>query len=72
MYGYNLRVTAAGTYRIRFNSTPTVTVHRVLTLETFDGNNAYLDIVVVRGGGGGGGKKGGGKPLSNRAPSRRL
>jgi len=61
VYGYNLRVTAAGKYRIRFNTTPTVIVTGVDAGE-FDVNNAYLDIVVGAGGGGGGGKKGGGKP----------
>jgi hypothetical protein len=55
VYGYNLRVSAAGTYRIRFYA-PSVTFTGV-DAGTFDDNNAYLDIVV--GGGGGGGKKGG-------------
>ena len=63
VYGYNLRVTAAGNYRIRFNSTPAVTFTGV-DAGTFDANNAYLDIVVGAGGGGGGGG-GGGKPRSN-------
>jgi hypothetical protein len=58
VYGYNLRVTAAGTYRIRFYA-PSVTFTGV-DAGTFDANNAYLDIVV--GGGGGGGGKKGGKP----------
>jgi hypothetical protein len=58
VYGYNLRVNAAGTYRIRFNA-PTVKFTGV-DAGSFDNNNAYLDIVV--GGGGGGGKKGGGRP----------
>lgn len=57
VYGYNLRVTAAGTYRIRFNA-PNVTFTGV-DAGSFDDNNAYLDIVVGGGGGGGGG---GGKP----------
>jgi hypothetical protein len=63
VYGYNLRVTAAGTYRIRFNA-PNVTITGV-DAGTFDPQNAYLDIVVGGGGGGGGGGKkggGGGKP----------
>jgi len=54
VYGYNLRVTAAGTYRIRFYA-PSVTFTGV-DAGTFDDNNAYLDI-VVGGGGGGGGKR---------------
>jgi hypothetical protein len=57
VYGYNLRVSAAGTYRIRFYA-PSVTFTGV-DAGTFDANNAYLDIVVGGGGGGGGGKKGG-------------
>lgn len=56
VYGYNLRVTAAGTYRIRFYA-PSVTITGV-DAGTFDDNNAYLDIVVGGGGGGGGGGKG--------------
>lgn len=61
VYGYNLRVTAAGTYRIRFNA-PSLTFTGV-DAGSFDTYNAYLDIVVGGGGGGGGGgKKGGGKP----------
>ena len=59
VYGYNLRVPAAGNYRIRFNTTPAVTITGV-DAGDFDASNAYLDIVV--GAGGGGGKKGGGKP----------
>jgi hypothetical protein len=58
VYGYNLRVTAAGTYQIRFYA-PSVTFTGV-DAGTIDANNAYLDIVV--GGGGGGGGKKGGKP----------
>ncbi|WP_139559269.1 hypothetical protein [Methylotetracoccus oryzae] len=58
VYGYNLRVTAAGTYQIRFHA-PNVTFTGTDALhELNDANNAYLDI-VVSGGGGGGGKKGG-------------
>lgn len=53
VYGYNLRVTAAGKYQIRFNSTPAVTLTGV-DAGTFDAHNAYLDIVVIAGGGGGG------------------
>lgn len=55
VYGYNLRVSAAGNYQIRFNTTPAVTFTGVDAGE-FDANNAYLDIVVVPGGGQGGGK----------------
>jgi hypothetical protein len=58
VYGYNLRVTAAGQYEIRFASTPAVTFTAV-DAGTFDANNAYLDIVV---GGGGGGRGGGNRP----------
>ncbi len=53
VYGYNLRVTAAGTYQIHFYA-PNVTFTGV-DAGTFDANNAYLDIVVGGGGGGGGG-----------------
>jgi len=53
VYGYNLRVAAAGTYRIRYYA-PSVTFTGV-DAGTFDDNNAYLDIVVGGGGGGGGG-----------------
>jgi hypothetical protein len=58
VYGYNLRVSAAGDYRIRFASTPAVTFTGT-DIGVFDDNNAYLDIVVTAkntGGGGGGGK----------------
>lgn len=58
VYGYNLRVSAAGTYRIHFVA-PNVTFTNT-DAGTFDDNNAYLDIVVGGGGGGGGGK--GNKP----------
>jgi hypothetical protein len=58
VYGYNLRVSAAGNYQIRFNTTPAVTFEGV-DAGTFDANNAYLDIVVTAKAGGGGGKKGG-------------
>lgn len=50
VYGYNLRVSAAGKYLIRFNSTPTVKFIGV-DAGTFDANNAYLEIVVNSGGG---------------------
>lgn len=59
VYGYNLRVTAAGTYQIRFASTPAVTFTGtdVANLAN-DANNAYLDIEVTAkaSGGGGGGR----------------
>jgi hypothetical protein len=57
VYGYNLRVTAAGKYQIRFNSTPAVTFTGV-DAGSFDANNAYLDITVTAKASGGG-KKGG-------------
>ena len=60
VYGYNLRVTAAGNYQIRFASTPAVTFMGT-DLGSFDANNAYVDIVVTAKAGGGGG--GGGKPV---------
>jgi hypothetical protein len=54
VYGYNLRVTTAGTYRI------TYTIPRGTFLEcdagACEGNTAILDIVVAAGGGGGGKK----------------
>jgi hypothetical protein len=56
VYGYNLRVSETGTYRIRFNTTPAVKITGV-DAGTFDDNNAYLDIVVNPGGGGGGGRR---------------
>jgi hypothetical protein len=61
VYGYNLRVTAAGNYRLRFNSTPAVTFTGTdIVNVNNDANNAYLDIVVKAKAGGGGG--GGGRP----------
>jgi len=60
VYGYNLRVSAAGKYEIRFNSTPAVTFTGV-DAGGFDANNAYLTIIVGAGGSGGGGG-GGGRP----------
>lgn len=63
VYGYNLRVAAAGTYLIRFYA-PSLTFKGV-DAGTFDSNNAYLEITVGGGGGGGGGKGGGkGKPTN--------
>jgi hypothetical protein len=58
VYGYNLRVTAAGTYTIHFKA-PNVTFTGV-DAGTYADNDAYLDIVVTAKAGGGGG--GGGKP----------
>jgi hypothetical protein len=57
VYGYNLRVSAAGNYQIRFNTTPAVTFTGTdVPNDNNDANNAYIDIVVVPGGGQGGGK----------------
>lgn len=53
VYGYNLRVTAAGNYQIRFNTSANVTFTGV-DAGTYDANNAYLEIAVIAGGGGGG------------------
>ena len=57
VYGYNLRVEAAGTYRIQFTSTPTVTFtgQDAANGGLLDDNNVYIDIDVTPGGGGGGG-----------------
>jgi hypothetical protein len=57
VYGYNLRVTAAGKYQIRFNTTPAVTFTGTdVPNGKNDTHNAYIDITVTAGGGGGGGK----------------
>lgn len=56
VYGYNLRVSAAGNYRIQFTTTPTVTLTGVDAGGLIDANNVYIDIVVAPGGGGGGKK----------------
>jgi len=61
VYGYNLRVTSAGTYRITYTF-ENVNLAEPCNAGSCSGNVAYLDIVVAGGGGGGGGKKGGGKP----------
>jgi hypothetical protein len=58
VYGYNLRVAEAGTYRITY-TLPNVSLDSC-DAGTCGGNTAYLDIEVVGGGGGGGGKGGGG------------
>lgn len=60
VYGYNLRVSAAGNYQIRFNSTPGVTFTGTdISNENNDTNNVYLDIVVTAKAGGGGNNAGG-------------
>jgi hypothetical protein len=56
VYGYNLRVSEAGNYRIQFTTTPAVTLTGVDAGGLIDANNVYIDIVVVPGGGQGGGK----------------
>jgi hypothetical protein len=61
VYGYNLRVTSAGTYRITYTFN-NVNFAGACNAGTCVGNEAYLDVVVAGGGGGGGGK-GGGKPI---------
>jgi hypothetical protein len=61
VYGYNLRVSTAGTYRIQFTTTPAVTLTGVDAGVLLDIFNVYIDIVVAPGGGGGGGG-GGGRP----------
>jgi len=62
VYGYNLRVDATGTYRIRFTTSTAVEFESVDAGVWEDANNVYIDIVVVQGGGGGGGGQGKGKP----------
>jgi hypothetical protein len=52
VYGYNLRVTSAGTYRIEFTA-PNVSITSA-DGGTVVGNTVTLDIVVQPGGGGGG------------------
>jgi hypothetical protein len=54
VYGYNLRVQAAGSYVIEY-AFPNVTITGV-DAGTFDGGTATLEITVGGGGGGGGGK----------------
>lgn len=58
VYGYNLRVSEAGNYRIQFTSTPSVTFtgQDAANGGKLNENNVYIDIVVVPGGGQGGGK----------------
>lgn len=57
VYGYNLRVSEAGNYRIQFTSTPTVTFtgQDAANGGMDDANNVWIDIEVLSGGGGGGG-----------------
>lgn len=66
VYGYNLRVSTAGTYRITY-TLPNVSLTGCdEPTATCSGTTASLDIVVGTGGGGGGGKgggQGGGKPV---------
>jgi hypothetical protein len=60
VYGYNLRVSAAGNYRIQFTTTPAVTLTGQDEPELGGGglpdfpNDVWIDIVVIPGGGGGG------------------
>ena len=56
VYGYNLRVSTAGNYRIQFTTTPAVTLTGVDAGVLINANNVYIDIVVAPGGGGGGKK----------------
>jgi hypothetical protein len=56
VYGYNLRVQVAGTYRITYTF-PRISFVGACNAGTCSGSEAVLDIVVA-GGGGGGGKKG--------------
>ena len=56
VYGYNLRVSEQGAYRITFNF-PNVTITGVDAGTQVDANTVYLDINVVKAGGGGGGGK---------------
>jgi hypothetical protein len=58
VYGYNLRVQVAGTYRITYTF-PRVTFTGLCNAGSCAGSEAVLEIMVAGGGGGGGG---GGKP----------
>ena len=57
VYGYNLRVSTAGHYRITFTAPTSVTFtgSDAGTLGEASGQTAYLDITVTTGSGGGGG-----------------
>jgi hypothetical protein len=55
VYGYNLRVQVAGTYRITYTF-PRITFAGACNAGTCAGSEAVLDIVIAGGGGGGGGK----------------
>jgi hypothetical protein len=70
VYGYNLRVKAAGTYRITYTFNNVNFAGAVpCDAGTCSGNSASLDIVVGSGGGGGGGG-GGGKPVKPGKPGK--
>ncbi len=64
VYGYNLRVSEAGNYRITFTSSTGVVFTGVDAGGQVDDNNVYIDINVTQSGGGGGG--GGGKPPKSK------
>jgi hypothetical protein len=67
VYGYNLRVTAAGPYRIQFTSSDAVEFQGVDAGGQLSPHDAYIDINVTAGGGGGGG---GGKPVKPGKPGK--
>jgi hypothetical protein len=69
VYGYNLRVGVAGTYRIQFTSSTNVLFGGVDAGVLLNPNNVYIDINVTSGGGGGGGQ--GGRPPRTSRPTRR-
>jgi hypothetical protein len=52
VYGYNLRVNAAGNYRIQFTTSPNVTLtgQDAANGGQIDPNNVFIDIVVGSGG----------------------
>jgi hypothetical protein len=56
VYGYNLRVSAAGSYTIQFTTSDPVTFPEGAVDDGYwiDANNVAIDINVVPGGGGGG------------------
>jgi hypothetical protein len=75
VYGHNLRVSAAGTYRITYSFTNVNFADGDLSCDAGHcaAGTAYLDIEVVGGGGGGGGKgggQGGGKPIKPGKPGQ--
>ncbi len=61
VYGYNLRVQLAGTYRITYTFPRVAFDGGCNVADSCSGSEAVLDIVVAGGGGGGGGK---GKPTN--------